>query len=393
MTGVGSVDEVVAAFRSSHGREPEVVVRAPGRVNLLGAHVDYNEGWVLPGAIDRGIWLAADRRPDRSVKLTAVNLGKRGSFDLDHLPPSPDHEGRETGWTDYPKAVAWALAAAGHELDGLEIAYGGDLPMAAGVSSSAALEMAFVLAWSELSGLEFERSEARAEIGRRAENDYLGVGSGIMDQYASLFGRLDHLVLIDCRTYEHELVPLPAGTCVLVADTGVRRQLVGSDFNQRRNECEQATELLSRWLPGVRALRDVVPADLEPLATELPAVLARRARHVVEECQRVQHGAAALRAGDLEAFGKLVIASHESSRDLYEVSIPELDLLAETAWSSPGCYGARLTGAGFGGCVTALVDEEAAPLTAKSLVSAFGETFGYEPAVFWCRVADGATVL
>lgn len=383
-------DVIAGAFRERFGHSPQLIVRAPGRVNLLGAHVDYNDGFVLPGAIDRSVWLAASRARGAIGRLCALDLPSDVVFE------APDgekpHAGDHHRWADYPRGVAWVLRDIGREIGPLEAVYGGDLPMGAGVSSSAAVEVAFFLAFEALFGFSLTGAE-RALLGRRVENEVLGVGSGVMDQYASIHGRAGHVLLLDCRSLEHELIPVPEEVAILVADSGVRRSLVSSRFNDRRAECDRAAARLREVLPGVAALRDVSLADLERHGSLLPPPLLQRARHVVEECARVQQGAAALRAGRLGELGELVRASHCSSRDLYQVSIPELDLLAETAWSVSGCWGARLTGAGFGGCVTSAVHRDAEDELERVLRETFAARFGREPAMLRCRLGDGAAVL
>ncbi len=390
-------DEVADAFREAFGRRPEVIVRAPGRVNLLGAHVDYNEGWVMPAAIDRAVWLAAAPAVGRELRAHALDFGEQARLDLEALPPpvsqrptgTPDR-GTGHGWLDYPAGVAWALGEAGHRPPALDVAYASNVPIGAGVSSSAAVEVAFLLAWREL-GLDLDAADL-PRLGQRAENGYLGVQSGIMDQFASLNGAAGRAIFLDCRHLTCEHLPLPEGVAVLVADSGVRRQLAGSSYNDRPRECRRAVEILRRTLPDVRALRDVSLADFELHSHRLPLDLRRRARHAIEECRRVRHGAEALRRGDLAAFGLLVRQSHLSSRDLYEVSTPELDLLAAAAWSAAGCFGARMMGGGFGGCVAALVESAAADGVREAMAGAFEGELGRSPAIFTCRVAAGAEV-
>ena len=254
---------VVERFREIHGRAPDLVVRAPGRVNLLGAHVDYNEGWVLPGAIDRAIWLAAARGSGPVLRATSLELGEGEPVTLDPVPgPAATAARASMGWMEYPAGVAWALAAAGHRVTPLDAVVGSELPPGAGVSSSAALEVAFLVAWRELGGLALDDVEA-AVLGRRVENDYVGVQSGIMDQFASLNGRRDHVVLLDCRTLDWERLPLPTGIAVLVADTGVRRRLVDGPLNDRRSECTRALRLLRQRGFDLAALRDVDAATLD----------------------------------------------------------------------------------------------------------------------------------
>jgi galactokinase len=385
-------ERVVDRFRELHGRAPDFLVRAPGRVNLLGAHIDYNEGWVLPGAIDRAVWLAAGRGTRPLLRASSLELGDGATVPLAPVPgPAAASDRPSMGWMEYPAGVAWVLASAGHGAAPLDAVVGSELPPGAGVSSSAALEVAFLLAWRELGGLGFDDVEA-ARLGRRVENEYVGVQSGIMDQFASLMGRRDHVVLLDCRTLEWERLALPANVAILVADTGVRRRLVDGPLNDRRAECVEALRLLQEHGRDVAALRDVDGATLDA-ADFLPPALRRRVRHVVEECERVRRGAGLLRADCGPAvFGPLMSESHRSSRALYEVSIPELDVLAETAWSTRGCHGARLVGAGFGGCVAALVDAERADEVATALQRAFTERCGRAAAVHRCRIDDGAAV-
>ncbi|MDH3743981.1 MAG: galactokinase [Acidobacteriota bacterium] len=395
-----------SSFAQRFGREPKWLARAPGRVNLLGAHVDYSDGWVLPGAIDRSVWVAAAPASGDTTTILALDLEDEGGF-LDSaggqarfatvpalpslLTPEKAHRPPLT-WLDYPAGVSWVLTHAGLSAPPLDAVLTGDIPIGAGVSSSAAVEVAFLLAWQAAGEFELERLQM-ARLARRVENDYLGVGSGIMDQYASLHGRDGHLLLLDCRTLESQPVPVAGGTALLVADSGIRRQLVDSDYNDRPRECAEATALLRHRLPGLRTLRDVGLEDLEQFEAILPEPLARRARHVVEECARVLAGANALRQDDLVTFGNLIRASHESSRDLYDVSIPALDTLAEAAWSAEGCYGARLSGAGFGGCVTAFVDEAAIDGVSTAMDEAFERRFGRRPETFVCRIGDGARLV
>jgi len=381
---------VVEAFRRRYEAEPEVVVRAPGRVALIGAHVDQSEGLVMPAAIDRAVWLAASTRRDETVRLRALDLDEEHELNLLHLPPPVFERGGGVSWPDYPAGVAWSLQRDGVLLPGIDVAFGGDLPSGAGVSSSAAVEVAFTLAWEALGRFVLPRAEP-ARVGQRAENHYLGVRSGVMDQFASCYGAADHLVLIDCRTLEHELVPVRPGLAVVVADSGVRRQLADSEFNQRRAECQEALVSLQELIPDIQTLRDVTRADLNRHARSLSPVHSRRARHVVEECDRVRSAARALRQGDLAAFGDLVRQSHVSSRELFDSSLDELDELAAAAWEHPACYGARFMGGGFGGCVAALVDATAADDVSERMQRRFERCFDRNTETFVSRIADGAS--
>lgn len=387
------VDVLVDAFRNRFGAEPDVVARAPGRANLLGAHVDYSEGWVLPAAIDRAVWVAA--RPARGAKtrLAALDLGEEALLDVVNPEPPVSERGGPSSWVDYPRGLAWALGQRGIEVPPIEAVFGGDLPIGAGVSSSAAVEMAFLVAWERLGGFELDGIE-RAGIGRQVENEYVGVQSGIMDQFASVHGREGHALLLDCRSLEHELIPTPEDLVFLVADTGVRRALAsGTGFNDRKSECFRAVDLLRPHLPELSTLRDLEPTDLDRLRHVLEPPLDRRARHVVTECRRVLDGAEALRQGDLHRLGDLMAQSHRSSRDDYDVSIEELDVLQEAAAGAEGCYGARLTGAGFGGCVTAITSEAAAAHVRERTEAAFERRFGRRPEIHTCRVGAGAGIV
>ncbi len=384
------VEKLVAAYRGRCGTPPEVVARAPGRVTLVGAHIDYSEGWVLPAAIERAVYVAGGRRGDRWLDLVAADLDDSRRIDLDSLPPPvPRRPAPESDWSDYAAGVAWALVETGNEPAGMNALVTGDLPMASGLSSSAALESALLLAWEELSGFRLEPID-RARVGHRAETAYLGLQSGIMDQFAILHARRGAAVFLDCRTLDHELISLPAGLRLVVADTGMRRRLVGSEFNTRRQQCQRAVEMLRKALPTIATLRDVLPADLEEHIGLLPPPLDRRARHVVGECERTRRAATALREGDAGEVGRLMRQSHESSRDLYEVSVPELDSLAAAAWEAPGCLGARFSGAGFGGCVAALVEAAAEEGVAAAMAVAFEKRFGRRPEVFGSGAAAAA---
>lgn len=383
-------ERAIAAYRRLHGAPPEVVARAPGRATLVGAHIDYSEGWVLAVGIERAVYVAAGRRDDRRVELAALDLARSARLDLDRLPPPlGQREAAGSDWSDYAAGIAWVLAEAGRRPAGINAVITGDLPIASGLSSSAAVESALLLVWEKLSGFHLGSLD-RARTGQRFEAGYLGLQSGIMDQFVIQHARPGRAVFVDCRTLEHELIPLPPELRLVVADSGLSRQLVGSGFNSRRDECRQAVELLRARLPGIATLRDVTHEQLEAHRDLLPAPLDRRARHVVGECRRARAAAAALHAGDAPELGRLMRRSHESSRDLYEVSVPELDTLAGAAWQTPGCHGARFSGAGFGGCVAALVEARAARSVAAAMRKAFAARFGRSPALFVSRAAGAA---
>jgi galactokinase len=375
-------NKVTSAFEARFGHPPEIVVRAPGRVNLMGEHTDYNDGYVLPVALDRAAWIAAAPIAKPEASIYAIDLEGGVIFSLEDIPPS------DGSWADYPRGVVWALKEQQLKLEGIEAVLTSNVPVGSGLSSSAAIEVAFAYTWRQLSGSRLDRRKLALAC-QRAENVYVGVNCGIMDQMASALGVKDHALLLDCRTLETESVPLPEGVAIVVADTGVRRKLAASEYNVRREQCERAVQLLSPDLPGIRALRDVSPDDLQRLRRHLPELIYRRARHVVADNARVLQAAEALQKGDVAMVGTLMKACHVSLRDDYEVSSPELDRLAEAAWEVEGCYGARLTGAGFGGCTVALVAADAVPEFEAHVSAAYEAAFGRRPDVYICHSADG----
>jgi galactokinase len=372
-------DQVIHEFERRYAAPPAVLVRAPGRVNVIGEHTDYNDGFVLPVAIDRAVWMAVRPRGDRRVAVHALSYGADGEFWLDHLTKEQD------GWLEYVKGVAWALQEAGYAVRGWEGVFAGDVPIGAGLSSSAALEMATARAFAAVSGWEWQ-APAMARIGQRAENQWVGVNCGIMDQMISAAGVAGHALLIDCRSLETWPVPLPPGTSVVVLDTATRRGLVDSAYNERRAQCEAAARFF-----GMAALRDVSPATFDARAQELDDVVRRRARHVITENTRTLAAAEAMRRGDAGELGRLMDASHASLRDDFEVSSPELNIMVGSARRHPACYGARMTGGGFGGCAIALVRAEAAEDFAAASGAGYQGATGIEPNVYVCRAADGAS--
>jgi len=375
-----AAERVDAVFRSRFGSAPALLVRSPGRVNLIGEHTDYNEGFVLPMAIDRAVWIALRARPGREVVAVSLDFAEEKAFDLDALHHS------EAGWLEYVKGTAWALGQAGHRLAGWEGVLTGDVPIGAGLSSSAALEMASARAFAAASGLAWD-PVAMARLARRAENEWVGVGCGIMDPLIVGSGREGHAVLIDCRSLEMRPAPLPPGTAVAVLDTSTRRELTGSAYNERRAQCEEAARRL-----GVKALRDVTPASLEARGGGLSDVVRRRARHIVTENARTLEAAAAMAAGDARRLGGLMSESHLSMRDDFEISTPALDAMVECAQAASGCHGARMTGGGFGGCVVALVDEAAAPAFLDAVGGRYRERTGLTPSLYLCRPQAGTSV-
>ena len=374
------LERIGAAFRERFGREPAAWLRAPGRVNLIGEHTDYNEGYVLPAAIDRDVVIAAAPRPDLTVRLYTMNLDAKTAFPLDDI----QRDDRQP-WSDYPRGVAWVLQQRGLRLAGMDAVIESTVPLGGGLSSSAALEMATGLAFQSLAGFEMTPEEM-AKVCQQAENEFVGMPCGIMDQFVSRMARRDHALLIDCRSLESEHVPLGLGDhALVVTDTGVRRELASSEYRIRRAECEQGAAAM-----GVRALRDVSPQDLERHRERLSEVVYRRCRHVVTEDARVLESVAALRRHDLSAFGRLMWASHESLRDDYQVSCRELDLLVEIARSVPGVLGSRMVGGGFGGCTVTLAEARALDAFGRAVSAGYARETDREPRITVCAAVDGA---
>ena len=372
------------AFREACSTEPRLF-RAPGRVNLIGEHTDYNDGFVLPIALDRDTVAAAAPRDDRRLVARSADGGEPGTIHLD-APATP----RRGNWLDYVEGTARVMEERFGPVPGADLLVAGDVPVGAGLSSSAALEIAIGTALAGLAGWRLDAREL-ALAGQAAEHRFVGTRCGIMDQLASALGRAGHALFIDCRTLETRAIPVhPERASVLVLDSGVRHQHSSGEYNVRRAQCEEALARLLAGRPGLRALRDVAPEDLERHAGLLPEPLRRRARHVVSEIARTEQAAAALAEADLAQFGRLMYASHESLRRDYEVSVPELDALVEAAAAAPGVLGARMTGGGFGGCAIALVERPRVAQAGAAIAAAFAGRFGREPAWFVTTAADGA---
>ncbi|MGI8739785.1 MAG: galactokinase [Gammaproteobacteria bacterium] len=372
------------AFRARYGDEPRLF-RAPGRVNLIGEHTDYNDGFVLPMAIDREVVVAAAARDDRRVRAFSLDLDAAVEFDLDR--PGPKRRG---SWLDYLEGVAQALEGSGVRLTGAELAITSDVPVGAGLSSSAALEVAVGMALTSVSRANVGKLDL-ALAGQRAEHDYVGINCGIMDQFASALARASHALLIDCRSLEWRDIPLSTShVCIVICDTHVKHELAISAYNTRRTECENGVALLSEVLPNIRMLRDVSRADFHRHEARLPAPVRRRCRHVIIENERTLAAADALSASDFDAMGALMCASHESMRDDYEISCEELDLLVEIAMSVRGVYGARMTGGGFGGCTVNLVAYDALDRFREVVISGYRTAARKAPTLYVSEAADGA---
>ncbi len=370
---------VQEAFQERIGRPPQVIARAPGRINLIGEHTDYNDGFVLPMSINRATFVALARRSDDSVRVISLD------FEGDHTFRLGDwHGDHHPHWTRYPRGVMWLLADKGHALTGLDMVIGAELAIGAGVSSSASVEVAVLEALLALFGIEHSQTE-KALMGVEVEHRFVGIPCGVMDQMASALGDAGHALLIDCRSLETTLVPLPSEAAVVVMDTGKRRGLVDSEYGLRRRQCEEGARLL-----GVPALRDVRVEDLPQALPGLPPVIQKRVRHVVTENARTLEAVEAFRAGDLAQAGRLFNESHASLRDDYEVSCFELDVMVELAQAQPGCYGARMSGGGFGGCAVALVQQAAVSSFIASVAPAYAARTALTPDLYPVLPAPGS---
>ncbi len=369
------------------------IIIAPGRVNLLGEHVDYNDGPVLPIAIDRTMKLAFQKRQDHLIKLSALDLGLKATFSTDSLQEKKDIDGHPLpSFALYPASVFWAFQQAGYKTMGLEAAYTANIPIGSGLSSSAAVEMGFARAIQTVSALDIPRMEL-VKLTMAGENNYVGVKSGLMDQFTSLFGVEDHALYLDTGSLTWEAVPLPPEMAIIVANSMLPRKLTGSAYNNRKEACEQAVAILKKHLPAIKALGDISPDDFSKYADTLPPVIRKRAQHVIEECARVKRAVTLLKTGDTKGFGHLMVEGHRSLRDLYEVSLPELDLLVEAAMEQPSCFGARLTGAGFGGCTVNLVQENESTAFIKNLQKTYFQKTGKKAVFYRCKAAKGTHLI
>ncbi|HET9030730.1 MAG TPA: galactokinase [Candidatus Aquilonibacter sp.] len=373
------------AHEARFGKAPRRFA-APGRVNLIGEHTDYNDGFVLPVAIDRMTVAAVTPNDADVVRVRSLDLGEQVDVPID----APFR--RTSSWSDYAAGVVAAVIAE-HPLErGGDVTVATDLPIGGGLSSSASFELALAQALFALAGVEIN-PDRLAAVGRRAEHEYVGIRSGAMDQLAVAYGLAGNALFIDCRTLAVTPVAVPAGVSIAVMDTGIKHSLARSAYNQRREECERGVAQLRTAGLDITSLRDVTRTDLERHGDVLPQPLRNRVRHVVEENERTQRAVAALASGDVAELGRLMNASHESLRDLYDVSIAELDAVVSLARSVDGVYGARMTGGGFGGCAIALVDEDAAPDLLAHVTSHYYGVRNLPPAAFVTLASAGAREL
>ena len=360
------------------------VFRAPGRVTLIGEHTDYNDGFVMPAAIDFYTWVRVSPLDTRQLRIKSQNYGEEVEVDLDD--PNIAARGH---WSDYPIGVAVMLERAGHRLRGARLEIRGEVPIGSGLSSSAAIEVATACALTAISGLEIDRREL-ALICQRAENEFVGARVGIMDQFVSLFGQAHKALLLDCRSLEFKLLPVPDNVRLIICNTMVKHALASSAYNERRAQCEAGVKHLQRAVPHVKALRDVTREQLEQYGHDLPEVIYRRCRHVITENERVLAAANALERRDLKEFGRLMAESHRSLRDDYEVSSAELDLMVELAQPIEGVYGARMTGGGFGGCTVNLVVAEHTDQFRERVAVGYERATQLKPEIYICNASNGA---
>ena len=383
------IQSLIDEFARRFEQPPVYVAVGPGRVNLIGEHTDYNDGFVLPVAVKRDICVVLHPRSDRHVKLYSMEYDGWFEFDLDALKYNSD-----TLWSNYVQGVAWVLQEKGLALNGFDGIISGNVPRASGLSSSAALEVATAKAFLTASGLPDALSGVEiAKAAQRAENKFVGVNCGIMDQFISVLGQEGNALLIDCRSLEYRLIPFSDQAALVIGNTKASRSLAGSAYNERRRQCEEGVTLLTQALPTIRALRDVTSGQLEAHKALLPALIYRRCRHVVTENERVLQMVQALEAGNLSAAGQLMNASHTSLRNDYEVSSPALDVMVDAMRSVPGCYGARLTGAGFGGCAVALIEPGQQQVVADAIFEQYPKATNIWPEVYLTQAGPGAHVL
>ena len=380
--------ELLTAFKARFGTGTSLY-RAPGRVNLIGEHTDYNDGFVLPAAIGFSCWVGIAPRDDRKLILCSENFEETREADLDALGV------RGSGhWTDYPLGVAWALQEAGYRLPGANIYIAGDVPVGAGLSSSAAIEVSTGYALLSLltAGHAIDRTKL-ALLCQRAENEYVGMRCGIMDQFVSCQGRAGHALLLDCRSLEYRSLKLPPQVRLVICNTMVKHKLQAGEYNVRRAQCEEAVRKLASAIPGTRSLRDVTMAELMQHRSLLSDALFRRCRHVITENERVREVADAFESDQIGRLRELMAASHRSLRDDYEVSCRELDAMVEIAVRQQGVYGARMTGGGFGGCTINFVDVEHATEFQRRVAAEYESTIGLRPDIYICEASQGAELV
>ena len=378
--------EFIPQFERVYAARPRVF-RAPGRVNLIGEHTDYNDGFVMPAAVGFSTYVGIAPRPDRKLVLQSQEFPGCFEFDLDNLPQQ-----RNQAWVDYVVGVATVLRRRGIRLEGANLLVNGDIPIGAGLSSSAALEVASTLALLSLTGIPMPLPEV-ATLCREAENTYVGAHVGIMDQYISCMGKAGHAMLLDCRSLEFRLVPIPPGLQLVVCNTMVKHDVATSGYNVRRAQCEEGVGFFAKWYPNIRALRDVSVEMLHEHSKDLSPVILKRCTHVILENQRTVEAARSLTDRDLARMKELMAESHASMRDLYEISCQEVDIMVDSAQDLPGFCGGRMTGGGFGGCTINLVRTGNASDFAAQIADRYQRATNIKPQIYICSAEDGAQAL
>ena len=375
--------ELLERFRALHGAHP-VLVQAPGRVNLIGEHTDYNEGFVLPAAIAFQTQIAAAQRGDRRLLVSSENYGEGVEFNLDNMPASPRGH-----WSDYVAGVVRLMDRELGQLCGANLLIHGNVPPGAGLSSSASLEVAVCRAFLEISERALDGTSI-ARLCQRAENEFVGARCGIMDQFISVHGKRNHALRLDCKTLEFRQLPIPADVRLVICNTMVRHSVAAGEYNLRRAECETGARFFAERVPGARTLRDLTLEDFEKFGGQLPEVIRKRCRHVLTENSRALQAAEALQSGDLNRFGRLMGNSHASLRDDFEVSCEELDLMVRLAQQNQGVYGTRMTGGGFGGCTINLVQQDHLESFQRNVSAGYVNATGRAPEIYISAAADGA---
>ena len=371
-------------FEDYFGAQPEIWSRAPGRVDLMGSHTDYNMGFVMTMTIDRDTWIAARPRTDRIVRLRSLNIEGESSFSLDDIQPDPD-----ISWSDYTRGMAKVMQDAGHELQGFDGLIHSTIPFGSGLSSSAAIEMATAVTFQQLGNLNLTSLEM-ALFGQRAENEFVGVSTGILDQYSSALGEAGAAIVLDCRHLTSEISPIADGLAIVICDTRAERKLAGSEYDDRRRQCEEGTRILQSHYPEIEALRDANLQQFEAHQDEMPELVAKRSRFIIEENQRVLDIAAALPTGDPATLERLCTESYNGAHDLFEIGAPAMSAMIDAMRSAPGVVAARQTGAGFGGCMVALVEENALANFSAHIEAVYEAETGLQPRIFAVIAAAGA---
>jgi galactokinase len=376
---------VTERFREVYGTSPSGTFRAPGRVNLIGEHTDYNDGFVMPAAIDFYSYAAIGERADHTLSVYSEQFHQSVEFRIAHLAGPPRKH-----WSDYVRGVAALLRDQGYPLRGANLVIDGQVPIGSGLSSSAAIEVTTALALTSLGGVTIPLLEV-ARLCQRAENTYTGARCGIMDQFVSCFGKQDHALMLDCRSLEATYLQLPPNVCLVICNTMVRHELATGEYNERRASCERVVETIAKFRPEVRALRDLTLEDLEHYQNQISSVDFRRCRHVITENDRVKNAKAALESADLARFGELMYLSHDSLDQDYEVTCRELNIMVNFAREFEGVYGARMTGGGFGGCTITLVESKAVPEFQATVARGYEKLTGLSPQIVVSAAAAGAS--